>query len=289
MKKFKKSSVIVPALARIAVTAAASVSGTVAWFTATRTVTGTMSNFQAEADGGELTITTAALMGTKTSETSENQVVVDGKLTHGSFDYENLYTPVLLDEKVTVFTNKSGVAGKTPNAWLAYTKKDNTNVWYGAAQKWTISYAAVNSTDKIAVIIDQSTSGYNSADKTAGGFEIDRRTTGTDGIKLVYGNDTYAGHVTGTNKDDVKGNFSTDTGLHYLTRSTGYKKLGDKQGEATYKDDGGYIATLSSTTSSVEVTCVAWYEGTDNAVVTTNLKDNPAITATFNFYSRSIA
>lgn len=48
MKKFKKSSVIVPALARIAVTSAASVSGTVAWFTATRSVTARGMSFTAK-------------------------------------------------------------------------------------------------------------------------------------------------------------------------------------------------------------------------------------------------
>ena len=286
MKKFKKSSVIVPALARIAVTAAASVSGTVAWFTATRKVTGTMSNFQAEADGGDLTITTAALMGTKPSDAQG--VIVDGKLTHGSFDYANLYAPVLLDGEVTAFTNKGGVANNTENAWLAYTKTDTTKVWYGVAWKWTISYAAVNSTDKIAVIIDQFTSGYDSANKTAGGFEI-ARTTGTNGIKLVYGNDDHAGHVTNTDTTTGTGNFKTEVGSHYLTKSTGYKKKADKQSEKSYKADEGYIATLDSTHSSVEVTCVAWYEGTDPVVVTSYLEGNPAITATFNFYSRSIA
>ena len=56
MKKLKKSAVVIPALARIAVTAAASVSGTVAWFTANRSVTVNGSNFNAVAQDGDLSI-----------------------------------------------------------------------------------------------------------------------------------------------------------------------------------------------------------------------------------------
>ena len=54
MKKFKKSTVIVPALARIAVTTAASVSGTVAWFTATRSVTASGMSFTAKSSSNLL-------------------------------------------------------------------------------------------------------------------------------------------------------------------------------------------------------------------------------------------
>ena len=45
MKKFNKSKVIIPALAMIALTTAASATGTVAWFAANGTVTASTMTF----------------------------------------------------------------------------------------------------------------------------------------------------------------------------------------------------------------------------------------------------
>ncbi len=286
--KFKKSKIIVPALALITATTVASVTGTVAWFTASRTITATASQFQAEAEGGNLTITTSALQGTKT-DTDTSKAVVDGKLTHGSYDYSNLYSPTLLDETVTSF-NQLGDANNNTNAWLAYTKTDNTKVWYGVAWKWTITYAPVNTSDQVAVIIDQSTSGYDQTSGVAGGFEIAMKTNLEGGTKLVYGNDEHKGHVTGTASTATNGDFSADSGSKYLKKTTSYTKLADKLANSNYTADNGFIAILDSTAKSVEITCVAWYEGTDSVVVTSNLTEegNPAISATFNFYSRTV-
>ncbi|MCI7132735.1 MAG: hypothetical protein MSA42_03270, partial [Mollicutes bacterium] len=68
MKKFKKSAVVIPALARIAVTAAASVSGTVAWFTANRAVSVSGDNFVAAKLDSSLAVALTGRVGTQTSE-----------------------------------------------------------------------------------------------------------------------------------------------------------------------------------------------------------------------------
>ena len=65
--KFKKSKIIVPALTLITATTVASVTGTVAWFTATRAVTVSATTFETRAENSSLSVVTTAetISGTK--------------------------------------------------------------------------------------------------------------------------------------------------------------------------------------------------------------------------------
>ena len=292
-KNFKKSKfVILPALATLVLTGVASVTGTVAWFTANRTVKASASQFKAEAEGGALSITTSPLTGTTVDKENGNNIVVDGVLTHGSYDFTNLYTVTILDDNPTAYVSL-GNAILNNNEWLAYTKTDdnNTKVWYGVAWKWTISYNAVSATDKIAVILDQNKSNYSDATDVNGGFEIAMSTNSNPSKQIVFGNNAVKTHVSKAGEIDsgtgAIASFNDTADLHYLTQNNDYLRKDDKQSEATYTADGGYIATLDSITNSVVVTCVAWYEGTDSVVVTDKIVEE-VITASFTFYSRSI-
>lgn len=287
-KNFKKSKfVILPALATLVLTGVASVTGTVAWFTANRTVSAAASQFKAEAEGGALSITTSALTGTTISLEDSNNIVVDGVLTHGSYDFTNLYTVTILDGEPTTYGSLDG-ATQNNSKWLAYTKTDSTKVWYGVSWKWTISYNAVSADDKIAVILDQKESKYSDATDVNGGFEI---AMSANSKQIVFGNNDVRTHVSAageiTGGTGATATFTDADNLHYLTNSNSYTRKADKQTEATYTADGGYIATLDSTTQSVDVTCVAWYEGTDPVAVTDKITET-AIKADFTFYSRSI-
>ena len=295
-KNFKKSKfVILPALATLVLTGVASVTGTVAWFTANRTVKASASQFKAEAEGGALSITTSPLTGTTVDKENGNNIVVDGVLTHGSYDFTNLYTVTILDDNPTAYVSL-GNATLNNNEWLAYTKTDQTKVWYGVAWKWTISYNAVSTTDKIAVILDQKESNYSKVSGANGGFEIAMSTNSNTPKQIVFGNNNVKTHVSkagniagniGDGQAGETGEFTNTDNLHYLVNDNGYTRKKDKQSQTTYTEDGGYIATLDSDTNSVDVTCVAWYEGTDPVVVTDKIVDE-VITASFTFYSRSI-
>ena len=289
-KNFKKSKfVILPALATLVLTGVASVTGTVAWFTANRTVKASASQFKAEAEGGALSITTSPLTGTTVDKENGNNIVVDGVLTHGSYDFTNLYTVTILDDNPTAYVSL-GNAALNNNEWLAYTKTDQIKVWYGVAWKWTISYNAVSTTDKIAVILDQKESNYSKASGANGGFEIAMSTNSNTPKQIVFGNNNVKTHVSkagNIGEGEENGKTSSFADNQYLINSNAYVRKNDKQPEATYTDDAGYIATLDSNTNSVDVTCVAWYEGTDSVVVTDEIVKE-AITASFTFYSRSI-
>ena len=146
MKKLKKSAVVIPALARIAVTAAASVSGTVAWFTANRSVTINASNFQAKAESGALSVTSANLVGVVADEnenTNKGSVKMadNNYLTDGSFDFTELYTKDTLDDEGNPVTFKT--LGNYESAQADSTKwnitSDGKTLWYGVSWTWNFT------------------------------------------------------------------------------------------------------------------------------------------------------
>ena len=164
MKKFKKSAVVIPALARIAVTAAASVSGTVAWFTANRSVTVTGSNFNAVAQDGDLSISLISNRNvgviadaedtTNPKPTGSVKMNDNTSLTDASYSTENnkLYTKVLsenADGSVAVNSYEELGEAMVENdthslvenpKWHYNNTKDSTAVYYGVSWTWTFTY-----------------------------------------------------------------------------------------------------------------------------------------------------
>ena len=159
MKKLKKSAVVIPALARIAVTAAASVSGTVAWFTANRSVTVTGSNFNAVAQDGDLSIELGnVLVGVVADGTTGSVKMADKtSLTDASYDPDSskLYTKILGDDNThtnTIVTGyedlgiatEQGDAGavKSNHKWFYEngSGNDKTTVYYGVSWTWKFTY-----------------------------------------------------------------------------------------------------------------------------------------------------
>ena len=155
MKKFKKSAVVIPALARIAVTAAASVSGTVAWFTAAKTVTATAGQFQASYNDGNLSVKATSWMAktNKLGSPTLNQTILSiptqGKdvavtegatFTDASYDLatDTLYSDVVKDDGSAPdqFESK-GTSAEDNNQWVS----DPANkVVYGVVWNYTFTY-----------------------------------------------------------------------------------------------------------------------------------------------------
>ena len=152
MNKLKKSAVVIPALAMIAVTAAASVSGTVAWFTANRAVSVTAGNFVSSKLDSSLTVESTGGVGTSV-DNDKKIISVDSKdtLTHGSYDAKaitgntegHLYVANLADgaDSVSNYTDygpesaakQSSATGST-NKWCASTNSaTNAKTWYGVS------------------------------------------------------------------------------------------------------------------------------------------------------------
>ena len=305
--KFKKSKIIVPALALITATTAASVTGTVAWFTATRAVTVTASNFVATKLESKLSVSCADGVGTTASDQT---VTVNGNLTHGSYNAQaitttaagNLYVAKLSD---TVNSNgdydilsyddlgteadaQKGGTTISNNKWLARTVTDagkTTSIYYGVS--WTMTFkldsATTGQTDYL--IFDPTDSNFDTTNPTSG-------TSTAPGIRIalmtasqciVLGNDSVVTHTTGT--------LSTNTGSF-----ANYVNLGATHTVTKLTDDSSDINGSNYTlgtvdTTGLKVTCVAWYEGSDTNVVDkigSNDVIMSTVTSTLAFYTRYV-
>ena len=83
----KKSKVIIPALGVLILSTAASVTGTVAWFTANRTATITAGEFAVVKTNDDLRVTLGAGAGTQVSSATAIGTKTNYKLTDSSFDH----------------------------------------------------------------------------------------------------------------------------------------------------------------------------------------------------------
>ena len=196
MKKIKKSAVVIPALARIAVTAAASVSGTVAWFTANRSVTVNASNFTAQSQNGDLTISLVdnSLLGV-TKDTDAKSVTRNDNsfLTDASFDLTNLYTKVRDDNgDVTGFQNLGAIKSDSTEGGTVFNSNwsanagSNVTLFYAVSWTWNFTYTFTSDTTDMALYFDLGASSFAFTEQKVNDQTVDMNGTHQD---------TYTGNV----------------------------------------------------------------------------------------------
>ena len=300
MKKLKKSAVVIPALARIAVTAAASVSGTVAWFTAAKTVTATAGSFQASYNDGNLSVTAGGWMATTNmlGSGSLNQTILsipDGKdvtvtegvtFTDASYDLvtDTLYSDKVKDDGLDPdeFESK-GTSAKDNNQWVS----DAANkVVYGVVWNYTFTYKfGADIANKYDLMFSPSKSSLTDSTDTGAGLRIalvgKDFDNGTNKNAVVFANKNYdtdaKQHISGI------GGEKTDYSSLYIASGSSDVTLDDK--EVSHKNKQGYLGTFVPTTANNDVTMdvrvVAWFEGTDNHVVSTQTLNNVSATLGF--------
>lgn len=288
MTKLKKSAVVIPALARIAVTAAASVSGTVAWFTAAKTVTATAGHFQASYNDGNLSVRATSWMADKNrlgsgetpdqtilsiSDNGKDVTVKEGvSFTDASYDLatDTLYSDQVQDDGSDPDTFESkGNSIEKNNQWVS----DPANkVVYGVVWNYTFTYKfGADIANNYDLMFSPSNSKLDAADDTSAGLRIalvgNGFDNGTNKNAVVLANAGYdknaVNHISGTHKN----------------QTTNYKSLymihADKDDTLTpgesHKGKQGYLGTFVTDTANHDVTMdvrvVAWFEGTDYHVV----------------------
>ena len=161
--KNKKSKIIVPALGLILLSTAASISGSVAWFTANRTATVTAGEFAVIKTGDDLKVVLGAGVGTNdpgqgTSITTKT----DYKLTDSSFNHAS-YSGTILPI-ITPDTARANVAAT--NGAVALASASEENLLRGAASgktysafTWTIRFDiafSASATKKQGLFLDLS-------------------------------------------------------------------------------------------------------------------------------------
>lgn len=307
MKKFKKSAVVIPALARIAVTAAASVSGTVAWFTANRAVSVSGNNFVAAKLDSSLDVVLTGRVGTQATQGSKGiNMNANDKLTHGSYhakaitktDEGHLYVANLTDggDDILNYTDygpESTARTTTPtsgkNKWCAR-YSENGNTWYGVSwqRKFTLTQNVDNRNSYL--LFDVNGSSFTDTDQnnqgkqtTLSGFRIAFR---TDVKFLVVGGDSTDTHTTGT-LSTSQGHFGTN----YTPITSDTAKFLDNDSNLT-SSNLNLGQFTSANNNQITITCVAWYEGSDDYVKDKIGESEISMSSTkinLNFYTRYIS
>lgn len=302
-----KSKILIPAFAVLALSVGASVTGTVAWFTADRTAQFGTSFSVADIDGN-LTVALEAndRAGTKIENTN---IAVDGKLTHGSYNAKGntsegrLYVANISNDPdtntahVDSYTDlgsvpeKSGnVENPTSSAWQAGvdTKDGNKKVWYGVSFKATFTLGESGYKGKNFLFVDfkKCTASETTAEDANKGFTVAITGFSDRTNPIVIGADANKKHVTGT---DAK-NTADYTDVEYHTFGQDVEKAQDEQSTAALKSLPGYIGEFPTaegdTKNKIAVTFIAWFEGENSNVVSGKGTDLKAIAANFAFYAR---
>ena len=277
MKKFKKSAVVIPALARIAVTAAASVSGTVAWFTATHTVTATAGNFNATYNDGNLELSVASVQATtgnqavKALTIKNHDVTIDNGILFTDASYNATANELWSDKEEddgndpTEFKSKGG----STNASTGWVADLTSNTLYAVTWTYTFKYRFGTDVSKDAKLaFDPSLSSMTCADDStfsgvSGGF---RRAMTCDNTKtntkttIIYAPESASIFTYIKDANGTKETYET------TCISSNKQKDNTKYELGTFKAP----SLANSYSNDLAVRVVAWFEGTDTTHTITN-------------------
>lgn len=315
----KKSKLIVPAaLAVMLLSTAASVTGTVAWFTSNKAVNTTLSSFTASSVGGNLTLTMTSAIGTENGATYTDDgliVVKSGvKLTDGSYDASDgtLYrTPYKATEPATAGDNFVAIASnaasdKTQSGDGTYTRTVGATTYYFAVT-WEMQFDYKFQGDTSNVNL------YFNLDETETVSNATKKKSRIDSVQAVaaegsHTEQTYKGFriafvgKTGSTaktiwapeqtSTNVKRISSVTTALAGVAQDSGVKVLASDTtpGVLSTADTGAntannYLGTFVGSGTPVTrlvFTCTAWFEGTDPNVI--NEAEMDTVTAHMHFF-----
>jgi hypothetical protein len=194
----KKSKIIIPALGMLLLSTAASVTGTVAWFSSMQTGQAQITSFAVTKTGGSLGVTYVAGVGTELTGTNPNYTGValkghsteattdDVKLTHGSVNHAtgNAYIP---DDSLTTFTPTAEPTTGNGYQWsVDGTSTKAGTVYY--AVSWTINFNYTFSADTkdVYLYFDGSVASQSLTPAPSSSFSHSTVESGTDATKETY-------------------------------------------------------------------------------------------------------
>lgn len=297
----KKSKILIPAFAVLALSVGASVTGTVAWFTSSRSANFS-SSFATKDLGGSLTIENTAKVGT--TKTGDN-ITVSDYLYHGSYDAKpnktgELFVASTSDDAndIVGYISKGTAAEAEPSGaptaetiaskWYAGKDEKSKKLWYAVSwsMKVKLSNPQANSTNYLFLSFEKSEFKDSVENgKTINGLRIALMTT--EYCTVIGGNGTEkhvkeAGNFT---EQKPAANF-TESFTNYATpgANTAIKEAVDAD-ETTLKRNKGCLGVIDND-AGIDVYAVAWYEGEDENVVSGVTMSNVA--ATLKLYSRTV-
>ena len=287
----KKSRIIIPALAMIAFSVAASITGTVAWFTANRTANIDSGTYAVVKTTANLDCSVNSGIGTTHTDNAAgvtDVIAVNGKLTDGSFDHAGsnkyIYAP---DGTGTKVGNRYALASATEANLTRGTTSDSKTIY--TAVTWEIEFSlefgsAVS--NDIGLYLDLAHSSFTAGGSTPStgqkdtskGFRmafIPKGTNASNGVAHVFADLQTAANCTYVGGEPTTGTALAGTETAYVSPT-----LIDSS-DNTALNDGGYTAAASAsmtnyfgkfafaadTTVKLAFDVVCWFEGTDENIV----------------------
>lgn len=304
----KKTRIIIPALAMIAFSVAASITGTVAWFTANRTVTINAGTYAVVKTSSDLSCTVAQGIGTQaTNSGTTHGVSVQGKLTDGSFDHAGehnyIYAPNLNGNKVA---SEYALATATAANLTRGTTTSSETIYTAVTWDVTFTVQFGSASGDIGLFLDLSTSQFAAGtgtvregvdQDTSKGFRMGFIPTGTNatsGVAHVFADLQTAANCKYIGGEPAVGATLADAATAYsdettLISSEDSGTLADEYSASDALDMNNYFGKFvyaANTAVNLQFKVVCWFEGTDPNIVNgdadhiTVFRD---VTATLNF------
>ena len=284
----KKSRIIIPALAMIAFSMAASISGAVAWFTATRTASIDAGTYAVVKTSANMNVTLTQGVGTTVSDQNGHVVTVGGVLTDGSFDHlnEKIYTPDDTGTKIKSVLPLRGEGAADASSLKRGETSDNPAQNIYTAITWDVKFsiAFTSGGDSIGLFLDCEEDTVSNAQvgrsrfevyggaaaDTATGFRMAfvPKATSTNAVARVFADLQTSGNCkyvnSGTAGDALPAGQAYSGDLIPSSYNTALPESFNSLSDATSRVDYfGKFAYSAGATVDLEYTVVCWFEGTD--------------------------
>lgn len=301
----KKSRIIIPALAMIAFSVAASITGTVAWFTANRTAQIEAGSFTVVKTSSNLEVTLAPGVGT-TVDNDAHTVTVGNKLTDGSVKHTStatIYTPAESGKELAATNGSVAVASANTTNMLRAVDGNGDDVYTAVIYEmsFTITFGANNA--DIGLFLD-CTAGKSrfevtgpaatmATPSTAKGFRVGFiPKTSTNQVARVFADlqtsanckhldgTVTSGWAAGNNYGGVA--YSGDLiDSAYSTALPTSGALSSYTSRVDYLGKFAYASADSSHQVTLSYYVVCWFEGTDPEIVNRNSDDDYQTVASY--------
>lgn len=306
----KKSKVLVPAMALLLFSTAASITGTVAWFSSTRVFTSQAGKFSVAQLEGNLACTVTP--GIATAASGDNITFnANTALGDASFNATSklLYTDVA-DTETFRSLGAWALSATGDSAGWQYGTANGITYYYAATWKYTFTYTFMAEQTDMNLYFDvnKSVSTFYKTDGTEAG---DEAVNTAQGFRMAFVSDTNkkvvwapfrAQEPTGdegnptiryvSSTDSDLGTFDSVVLLDKTAKASDTYALGTAaDSKAANLDNciGTFDVPDHPGNVTIEVEMTAWYEGTDPAIVTNGSTKMQQVSATLPFTVRAAA
>ena len=290
----KKSKIIIPALGMLILSTAASVTGTVAWFTTVSTANASITSFAVRKLGGDLSYSVTALTGTERATPSDPKSAIQLKGTN----------PAMCDASYDHTTGTLWKATSNASSFIELDSESDANWSVTSASPAQVTYFAVSwqyaftytfGGDSTAmnlyyesaastVTVMSSVAGTNSYE-TYKGFRIAFINSSLSREVVWAKNQGVANCSYVVDEDDDTGEYTDDNSTSAqgdLIDSRNMTAIAENSNGSTSRAD--YLGQFTTSSATINIKCVAWFEGTDENVVNGSRMDT--VQAALSFYTR---